>query len=442
MKKVFSVRIILALSLLVATYAFSADNWPTWRGQNFNAISADGNPPVSWSESENIKWKVALEGDGSDSSPVIWGDKILFQAAVKGDAPKAENTPDPQAAQGQGRRRGGSAPTAAYKFMLVCLDRNTGNTIWKKTVIEAVPHQRHHNDHGFASYSPVTDGKYIWANFGSRGMYCFDINGNQIWKQELGNYDIRAMFGEGGSPCIAGENVIVLKDHEGDSAIFAFNKITGKLAWKKPRDERTTWTTPIAIAVGGKLQVVVNGTTNICSYNPDNGDLIWTCTGQTQNVIPTPVFDDEVVYCTSGFKGAKLQAIKLGQTGNLTGTDAVLWEVDKATPYVPSPILYEGKVYVSSGNKEVISCYDAKTGKPFYQEQKMEEMKGIYASPVAAAGKIYYVGRNGVTYVLKNSDKLEVLSVNKLDDNIDSSPAIIGDEIIIKGMKSIYCIKQ
>ena len=438
MKRSLPVIAFLLISLLLSSYSFAADNWPTWRGIDFQGISADGSPPVKWSETQNIKWKVAIEGDGSDSSPAIWGDKIFFQAAVKVPSVSTESEPEPQQ---QGRRGGGPAPKDNFKFMLVCLDRNTGDTIWKKTVIETVPHQRHHGDHGHNSYSPVTDGKYVWANFGSRGMYCYDVSGNQIWKQEIGNYDIRAMFGEGGSPCVAGDKVIVLKDHEGDSEIFAFDKVSGKLAWKKPRDEGTLWTTPIPIEVNGKLQIVVNGTTNIRSYNPDNGEVIWTCTGQTRNAIPTPVYDDGVVYCTSGFRGSKLQAIKLGKTGDLTGTDAVLWEVDKATPYVPSPILYEGRIYVPSVNKEIISCYDAKTGKPFYQEQKLDEMKGIYASPVAASGRLYFVGRNGTTYVLKSSDKFEVLSVNKLDDSIDCSPAIIGDTLYLKGQKNFYCIK-
>ncbi len=438
MKKSFSVFSILVISFVLSAYAFSADNWPTWRGIDFNALSADGNPPVKWSENENIKWKVPVEGDGSDASPIVWGDRIYYQAAVKVESDNVQAEPDPQPQQP--RRRGGPAPKDPYKFVLVCLDRSTGKTLWTKTAIEIVPHERHHNDHGFNSYSPVTDGKYIWANFGSRGMYCFDMDGNRLWKQELGKYTIRASFGEGGSPCIAGDNVIVLKDHEGDSEIFAFNKITGKLAWKKTRDEGTSWTTPVPVKVNGKWQVVVNGTNQIRSYDSKNGDIIWTCTGQTTNVIPAPVYADGVIYCTSGYRGAKLQAIKLDAAGDLTGTDAVLWEVSKATPYVPSPILYQDRVYVFSGFKEILSCYNAKTGTPLFQEQKLDEMKGVYASPVAVAGRVYFIGRNGVTYVLNSSDKLEVLSVNKLDDDIDCSPAIVGDEIIIKGTKNIYCI--
>ena len=147
-----------------------------------------------------------------------------------------------------------------------------------------------------------------------------------------------------------------------------------------------------------------------------------------------------MVFCTSGFRGNKLQAIKLGKTGNLTGTDAIAWELNEDTPYVPSPIFYKDKLYVCSGNKGVISCYNAKTGKPYYLKEKLEEIKGIYASPVGAVGRIYFVGRNGVTYVVKSSEKFEVLAVNKLDAKFDCSPAFVDNEIYLKGKQYLYCI--
>ena len=147
-----------------------------------------------------------------------------------------------------------------------------------------------------------------------------------------------------------------------------------------------------------------------------------------------------MVYCTSGFRGSALQAIKLGGTGDLTGTDSVVWEVTEGTPYVPSPLLYDGRVYICRVNQEVISCYDAKTGTPHFTGQKMDEMKGVYASPVAAAGRVYFTGRNGVVYVLRPSDKFEVLAVNTLDDGFDCSPAFVGDEMYLKGKQNLYCI--
>lgn len=432
---------------LIGALCCAADTvWPTWRGPAMNGVSTDGTPPIKWSESENIQWKVKLEGDESDSSPIIWGDKIIFQSAVdtgrkSETAPAAEPAPQP-APGGRPGRSPAKAPSSIYQFNVVCLDRNTGKEIWKTTVCEVVPHEGHHGDHGFASYSPVTDGKRIWADFGSRGVYCLDMEGKVLWKEELAKKSIRAGFGEGGSPALVGDLLIVLVDHEGQSFIAALNKDTGKTVWKQDRDEKTSWTTPLVVQHDGQTQIVVTGRTRTRAYDPKDGKIIWECSGQTENVIPTPVAGFDMVFCTSGFRGSKLQAIKLGKTGDLTGTDAIVWEVNEGTPYVPSPLLYGEKVYVNAVNNPVIYCYNAKTGKPYYVKQSLDEMKGIYASPVGAADRVYFVGRNGVTYVVSNSDEFKVLSINKLEDGIDASPAIVGNRLYLKGKQYLYCIAE
>ena len=260
------------------------------------------------------------------------------------------------------------------------------------------------------------------------------------WSKDLGRMNTIMGFGEGGSMTIAGNAVVVVRDHEGDSFIVALNKETGEILWRKDRDEATSWATPLPVEVNGKTQVVTSATNLIRSYDLETGDVVWQCSGQTRNVIPSPVASFGKVYCASGFRGSSLQAIELGHTGDLSETDAVKWHVKEATPYVPSPLLYDGRIYVCSVNQEVVSCYDAKTGEPHFVKQKMDEMKGVYASPAAAAGRIYFVGRNGVSYVLKSSDKFEVLAVNTLDDKIDCSPAFVGDELYLKGKQNLYCI--
>ena len=441
MKRFVLFQMIAVLVLInVDVFGDSADDyWPTWRGPNRSGVSPKGNPPLTWSETENIKWKVKLTGDASNSSPIIWKDKIFFQTAIKTDVQGKPETPS--ASEGGRRRRGpgGAPPTNIYKFNLVCLDRDSGKLLWQKTIREVLPHQGHHGDHGFSSFTPVTDGELIWATYGSRGIYCYDMAGNKVWSKELPQ--MKTMFGEGGSPTLAGNAVIVLSDQSNESFIFAFEKKTGELLWKKARDEPTSYATPLPVTVDGKLQVIVNATNFIRSYDVQNGDVIWQCSGQTRNVIPTPVVGSGIVYCTSGFRGNALQAIKLGGTGDLSNSDAVVWQVkESTTPYVPSPLLYDGRIYVCASNKEVLSCYDAKTGEPHFVKQTMEEMKGVYASPTAAAGRIYFVGRNGVSYVLKPSDKFEVLAVNTLDDKIDCSPAFVGDEMYLKGKQYLYCI--
>jgi outer membrane protein assembly factor BamB len=248
------------------------------------------------------------------------------------------------------------------------------------------------------------------------------------------------MFGEGSSPALAGDAVIVVVDHEGDSFIYALNKKTGDTIWKEGRDESTSWATPIAVEVKGKMQVIISATNFIRAYDLQTGELLWQCSGQTGNVIPSPVVGFGKVFCTSGFRGSALQAIELGRTGDLTGSDAVSWEVKEGTPYVPSPLLYGDKLYVCSVNRAVISCYQAETGKANFVKQRLEGMGEMFASPVGAADRVYFVGLNGKTQVIKLSEKFQVLATNNLDDKFDCSPAIVGDELFLKGKEHLYCI--
>lgn len=419
----------------------AADNWPTWRGPTPNGIAVKGNPPVEWSESENVKWKVPLPGQTS-STPIIWGDKLFIQTAV----PTAEEAPAAEEAEQEGRRRRGppstGTPETPWKFNVVCMDRNTGEIIWEQTAREAIPHEGHHPTGSFAPYSPVTDGEKLWASFGSRGMYCYDLDGNQLWSADLVEMKTRNSFGEGSSPALAGDVVIVVQDHEGQSMIHAFNKDTGEKIWEKERQEMTAWATPLAIEHEGTYQVITTATRRIMSYDAKTGDVIWECGGMTLNAIPTPVHGFGMVYCTSGFRGSALKAIELGHTGDLTDTDAVKWELEDGTPYVPSPLLYGDKLYVNDGNRATISCYNAETGAPYYQDQRLDGMRTVYASPVGAGDHVYFGDRDGNFTVIKNSDSFEPVATNHLDDVFDASPVVVGDVMYLKGLKSLYCIAE
>ena len=452
MNKLVALRIgigFLMVFVSVDAYGDSGgDYWPTWRGPDATGVAPNGNPPLTWSETENIKWKVKLPGQGT-SSPIVWADRIFFQTAIKTDkkgtsaAPAGSEGRDPN--RGGNRRRpfhGGRTPTNVYKFDLVCLDRKTGKLLWQKTAREELPHEGHHPNHGFASYSPVTDGKHVWVNFGSRGVHCFDIDGNHKWSRNLGKMTAKMMFGEGSSPALAGDAVIVVMDHESDSSIYALSKKTGDTIWKKGRDEATSWATPVAVEVDGKMQVIASAMNFVRSYDLKTGNLVWQCSGQTANVIPCPVVGLGKVFCTSGFRGSALQAIELGRTGDLSGSDAISWQVNEATPYVPSPFLYGDKIYVCSGNKAIISCYQAKTGKANFVKQRLEGMREIFASPVGAANRVYFVGRNGVSQVIKHAEEFQVLATNTLNDKFDASPAIVGDELFLKGKTYLYCIAK
>jgi len=268
------------------------------------------------------------------------------------------------------------------------------------------------------------------------------VDGNHKWSRNLGKMTVKMMFGEGSSPALAGDAAIVVMDHEGDSFIYALSKKTGETIWKKGRDEVTSWATPVAVEVDGKMQVIASAMNFVRSYDLKTGNLVWQCSGQTANVIPCPVVGLGKVFCASGFRGSALQAIELGRTGDLSGSDAISWQVNEATPYVPSPLLYGDKIYLCSGNKAIISCYQAKTGKANFVKQRLEGMREIFASPVGAANRVYFVGRNGVSQVIKRAEEFQVLATNTLDDKFDASPAIVGSELFLKGKTYLYCIAE
>jgi outer membrane protein assembly factor BamB len=431
----------------VNVYAGSGgDYWPTWRGPDGTGAAGKGNPPVTWSETENIKWKVDVPGE-SLSSPIIWENKIFFQTAIKTDK-KGEVKKDDSAQQNQSggrRRRGSPPPTNIYKFDIVCMDRGDGKILWQKTACEELPHEGAHDTASLANYSPVTDGKYVWASFGSWGVHCYDLDGNRKWsRNDLGKMKMRGTFGEGSSPALAGDALIVVMDQEEDSFIYALNKETGETIWKKARDEGTTWASPLAVEVDGKIQVITNAINFVRSYDARTGDVIWQCSGQTQSVIPTPVSGFGMVFCMSGYRGSAMQAIKLGRTGDLSGTDAIAWEMSDGTAYVSSQLLLGDKLFfcADSKNAGLVSCYDAKTGKAYYMKQRLDGVDTIYSSFVGVGDRVYVAARNGTVVVLKNSDQFEVLATNKLDDGFDATPAIVGDELYLKGKEHFYCIAK
>ncbi len=412
--------------------------WPTWRGPAMTGIATQANPPVTFGEKENLCWKVPVPGTGR-STPVIWGDKLFLLTAVPTDQPGAPSTNAPAAPPPDAARFGIKQVANIHQFNVLCLNRRTGQTLWTTTVRAEVPHEGHHPDHSFASASPVTDGVRLWAFFGSRGLHSLDLDGKLLWSRDLGKMLTRNSFGEASSPTLADGMVIALLDQEEGSAVAGVNAATGAVAWRVARDERTSWTTPLAITHEGRTQVVVAGTTLTRSYDPRTGAVLWQCGGQTLNVIPTPVTGFGCVFCTSGYKGNTLQAIALGRTGELTGTDAVRWQMQRNTPYVPSPLLYGERLYLFSGNTARLSCLNARTGQPHYETQRIEGLQTVYASPAGAAGRLYVADRSGAVAVVEDGDTFKVLAVNKLDEGCDASPAIVGNALYLRGHKSLYC---
>ncbi len=331
-------------------------------------------------------------------------------------------------------------PGTYHRFIVLCLDRGTGAVRWQRTVAEMVPHEGHHDTHSFAAYSPVSDGKRLYVHFGSFGVFCFDLDGKPLWQRDLGRMHTRLGWGEGGSPAVLDGRLFLTRDQESDSALVVLDAGTGKTLWRVPREEVTTWAAPLPVVWKGKTQVIVPATHKIRSYDAVTGKVLWECGGMTVNCIPSPVEREGVVYCMSGYKGALAVAVPLDSEGDVTGK--VLWRLERGTPYVPSPLLAGDRLWFTRTNEAILTCVDVKTGKVLIDQARLSRLRSIYASPVAADGRIYLSDREGTTLVLKQSDKLEILATNHLDEPIDASPVIVGKQLLLRGEKHLYCIEE
>jgi outer membrane protein assembly factor BamB len=315
--------------------------------------------------------------------------------------------------------------------------------VWDTTVREEKPHEGGHPTASQASNSPVTDGKHLFAYFGSRGLYCLTLDGKVKWDVDLGDMRTRNEFGEGSSPVLYGDTIVVNWDHEGDDFIVAMDKNTGKERWRTARDEPTSWSTPVIVEVNGTPQVIVTATNHVISYDLATGKEFWRCSGMTPNVIPSSMAGGGLFYAISGFKGAALLAIDYAKAkGDITGKPAIAWKFDRDTPYVPSAVLYEDRLYFLDNNRPLLTCLDAKSGKPVYEKQRLPGIENVYSSLVAAAGHVYIIGREGKAVVVKAGPKFEVLAKNELDDEFNASPAIAGNELFLRGAKSLYCVAK
>lgn len=412
--------------------------WPQWRGPLATGVAPSARPPVHWSETKNVRWKVEVPGRGL-STPVVWGDLVVVTAAVpiaKPLQPLAAAAPPARAHPAV------SGPTTAYAFQVLAYDRKDGKERWKTTVREAFPHEGTHQDGTYAGGSAVTDGERIYAFFGSRGLHALDMKGRKLWEKDLGLMNIKLGFGEAASPALHGDRLVVTWDHEGESFIVALDTKTGKELWRAPRDEKTTWATPLVVLQGETAHVVTSATNRVRSYDLATGKLLWDGPGLTPNTIPTPVSDGDIVYLTAGFRGNALLAVKLAAAkGDVTGTPAILWRYDQDTPYVPSPLLYAGGLYFLKSNSAILTRLDAKSGEKHFSG-RLEGLENVYASPVAASGRVYVLDRAGATAVLDAGKDLKVLAVNKLDDSFDASPALAADDLYLRGRKHLYRISE
>lgn len=434
------IGILLGLTLVNSAAARVSSNWPQWRGPEGQGVSADTGLPVEWSNTTNVKWKTPITGLGH-SSPIVWGKKIFLTTALDGEVIPGR-TPGVTHKLADGTdfvHPSAEGANLKHTFKVFCLDRDSGKILWERVAYEGPVYDSRHKKASFASSTPATDGKYVFAFFGSEGLYAYDFKGKLLWKQEFSKLG-SASVGYGVSPILY-ENLVILQcDDSGlNSFMVAFDKKTGKEAWRVPRKVDVTWSTPVLVRTSKGTEVIAAAAEAIIAYDPLTGKELWRHKGLASNAVTTPVVSNDLVVLTSGYPEKVVLAIKAGGNGDVTGTSQLVWSYNKGTAYVPSPILYGEYLYLMTGNGTV-SCLDAKTGKVVYEGARVPKSTTFTASPVAYEGKILLTSEEGDTFILKAGPKHEVLRTNSLGEPVYASPAIADGKIFIRGLHNIYCL--
>ena len=413
-----------------------AQHWASWRGPLGTGVAPDANPPIEWSETKNIRWKVPLPGKGH-STPIVWGDRIFLTAAVPvGQALEPKYSGRPGA-------HNNLPVTSKQKFIVMAVNRGDGKINWQNAVHQQVPIEGSHESASLASNSPVTDGQRVYAFFGSHGLYCLDVNGKLLWKATLGQMHTKHGHGEGASPVLFGETLVVNWDHEGDSFVVAYDKVTGKVRWKVKRDEATSWATPIVVKHKGVAQLIVPGTNRMRAYDLVTGKVIWECGGLSANIVASPVYANGMVFAGSSYNIRAMLGIHLdGAKGDITQTDRVAWKRVRGCPYVPSPLLYGDVMYVIRHYQSILSRVELKTGDDRGGPFRLNGIRNIYASPVGAAGRVYITDLDGRTLVMSHAETLKMLALNELDEGIAASAAIVGHDMFLRGERHLYRIAE
>ncbi len=411
--------------------------WPQWHGPLANGVAPHADPPTEWSETKNVRWKFALPGK-AHSSPIVLGDRVFVVAAIPfGDPvpPVFDHAPGTHDNVGVTQR---------HRFVAMAIRRDDGKELWRTVLREEFPHEGGHSTGSLASNSPVTDGERLYVFLGSRGLHCLALDGTVLWQKDLGRMNTLHAHGEGSSPVVDGERLIVVRDHEDESDIQALDKRTGRELWKTVRDEKTDWSTPIVVERAGKKQVVVSATKRVRGYDPENGQQLWECSGLTDNVVSSPVHWNGIVVAGNSYYSQAMVAIRIdGAHGDISATDRVAWRLGRMTPYVSSPLLYGDTLYFIRHNQNVLSRLDPANGNPRGPALRLDAIRDfIFSSPVGAAGRIYVTARDGTTVVLRHDAENGVLAANHLDDVFSATAAPVDRELYLRGERFLYCIAE
>lgn len=388
--------------------AYSGD-WPGWRGPQGTGVSPEKNLPVKWSATENVRWKVPLHGAGV-STPIVWGDRVFLT---------------------------GSDGRTSDQLHVYCFHRADGRTLWHTRLFGSAQPEGQFPPGGMAVPTPATDGKFVYALFGTGDLVCLDVEGKPVWVRSLAEEygPFRNRWGMAASPILVGGLLVVQVDHWGQSYLLAVDSRSGANRWKTERDASVNWSSPLITVVKGKPQVIVAGTYRVKGYDLEAGNELWTVSGMQMQCIPSPVVLGDMLYAVSGRRGNNL-AIRLdGSRGDLTNTN-VVWKKIRGTPYVPSAVCYGGQ-YFMIDDTGMGTCMDATTGDMLWQER----IGGNYrASLVAGDGKVYFANLEGDVTVIEAGPKFQRLAKNNLGEAIVASPAVAHGQLFIRGEKHLFCI--
>jgi outer membrane protein assembly factor BamB len=438
-------RMVMAV-VAVATLG-NAQNWPSFRGPGATGLGS-GNPPVSFDakSGKNLKWKTPIPGLAL-SSPVVWGDQVFVTTAISSD-PK-------QFRWGLFGDVEPSDDVAPHTWKVYALDKTTGKIVWEQTAHQGAPKTKRHPKSSQASCTPVTDGKYLIAYFGSEGLFAYDLKGKLLWKKDVGIinagwfYDPDYEWGAASSPVIYQDRVIIQADRAENSFLAAYDLKTGKELWRTARKQIPSWGTPTVVTGGKRDEIVTNGTKSINAYDPKTGkELWWMNLKNSEITVATPFVADGLVYICNGYPPVQpLIAIKPGGNGDIslkegqTSNDNVVWSTTRGGAYMPTPIAIDGLFYVVQNNG-VLSAYQAKTGQRVYQSRISSKSSAHSASPVAAGGRMYLASEDGDVFVVKAGEKFELLSTNPIGEVLMATPAIAGDLLLVRSKEHVYAFEE
>ncbi len=375
----------------------------------------------------------------------MWGDRLFVTTAISSEA----NATFKHGLFGEGDA---SKDRSVHQWKVYCLDKRNGEISWAATAYEGVPKEKRHVKSTYASSTPATDGRHVVAFFGSQGLYCFDMNGKLVWKKDLGVLDVGAYdapeyeWGTASSPIIYKNRVIVQVDTQKEDYLLAVDIETGATVWKADRDELPSWGTPTIYPNPKRMELITNASKFIRGYDPETGKELWRLGGSSQITAPTPVFSDDLIVVASGRRPeAPIFVIRAGASGDITlakgtsSSDPVAWSRQQRGPYMPTPLIYGGRLYVLA-NQGILDCYELRSGKEIYRQRIAHQGGGFSASPVAADGRIYLSSEDGDMFVIKAGENFEVLATNPMGERLMATPALSDGRMFVRAEHGLFAI--